>query len=69
MPEVNKIIQGLRDALAGRFGRVTIVRRVTRTSTSSRPMTPAEEAAFDKAFAETDKAFRAMGDAFNSIKD
>lgn len=39
-----------------------------KTKTESRPMTKAEEAAFDEAMKEMDAAFKAMDKAFKAFK-
>lgn len=61
---MGRILDGLRDAIAGRFTKVT---RVAVNGKPARPMTPAEEAAFDKAFGQMSKAFDGLSEAVDEV--
>lgn len=56
-----KILRGLKEAITGRFARVS---RIVVENGETRPMTDAEAAAFDKGFAAMGAAFDEMGRAF-----
>lgn len=58
-----RIIKGLKDALSGRIVRVTRVY----VSDAGRPMTPAEERAFDDVSAGMDRVFGAMDQTFRAV--
>lgn len=66
---MSKILDGLRDAVAGRFSRVTVIshRKITINGVE-RDMTPEEIAKFHGVFSEMDKAFDGLSRAFRDAK-
>lgn len=56
----SRIIEGMRDAVAGRVERVTVIH-------TSRQMTDAEAASFNKAFDQMDVAMDEMGKAMDAL--